>query len=120
MRFGPDNIDLIDLVGPYAGEVRPYSRTAGENAIASGWARVPTDGELGLPDAAELELQEAEELKAESSITPLPDDFPARPELIAAGLKTVEAVKAYEDLLSVKGIGSRTVDRIRGYLGGGS
>ena len=44
--------------------------------------------------------------------TPLPDDFPMRKTLVAAGLETVEAVKAVPDLVAVKGIGETNAPKV--------
>lgn len=44
--------------------------------------------------------------------TPLPDDFPMRKALVAAGLETVEAVKAAPDLVAIKGVGEANAPKI--------
>jgi len=110
--FKEQPVELVDLVGPYAGRIRPYSKTAAENAIASGFARRPDDG------GPELVAETVEELDAETDTTPLPDDFPARPALVAARLETIEAVEACDDLTAIDGIGKATVERIASYLRG--
>lgn len=48
---------------------------------------------------------------------PLPEDFPARDLLVAAGHKTIGAVEAHADtLLAIPGIGPKTHDDIRAAL----
>lgn len=87
---------LRDLVGPYKGQVRPYLRHAGENAIASGFAELPDQ----TPDP---------EVRA----TPLPVSFPGRAELVDAGFETLEAVPTHpDDLKAIPGVGKRTAEKI--------
>lgn len=46
----------------------------------------------------------------------LPDDVPARDMLIAAGVTTVDALRAVDDLTSIMGIGKVTASHIYGWL----
>jgi predicted flap endonuclease-1-like 5' DNA nuclease len=47
----------------------------------------------------------------------LPDDFPGRAQLTEAGITTISAVRAHEDLTSIEGIGTATVGKIQEALG---
>ncbi len=74
---------LRDLSGRCAGMIRPYAPTAADIAIASGFAEVPT--------------------------TELPEEFPGRKELVAAGFEAVEDVPdTLEALTALPGIGKKT------------
>lgn len=44
--------------------------------------------------------------------TPLPEDFPSRAELVAAGLTTIEEVKTAKDLAGLPGIGKANATKI--------
>lgn len=75
---------------------------------------------LPVEPAEEAEGEDPAEADEEAGDTPeLPEDFPGRDELMAAGLVTVEQVAATEDLTTVPGIGNATQGRIRDYLAGG-
>lgn len=50
---------LEDLHGPYKGKVRPYTKTAAENAIDSGWARRPVTEVPAEPSPPEREQTES-------------------------------------------------------------
>ena len=87
-----DTMELRDLVGPYSGQIRTYLRHAGENALVSGFAEVP--------------------------VSEVPDDFPAREELAAAGYETLESVpRAVDELTALPGIGKKTAGKILEALG---
>lgn len=92
MRMPEPTMELIDVHGPYAGQSRTYTKSAGENALSSGLAVLP-------------EAVEEVDGKAEVS-RPLPDDFPARDILVDAGHTTIKAVpRSADDLMAIPGIG---------------
>ena len=96
-----ENVYLEDVHGPYAGQVRPYSQVAGQNAIASGFAKYPD------PDGSE-----------EVTVTPIPEDFPGRDALEAAEVRTIEGIpRDPDDLLAFPGIGKGTAGKILKALG---
>lgn len=75
-----NTIKLRDKIGPYKGQIRTYLQSAAENAIASGFAEVPT--------------QE------------LPPELPARSELVAAGIEALEDIpRTLRDLMTIPNIG---------------
>lgn len=65
--------------------------------------------------------EEGAEVQAEAPSpegTPLPDDFPARALLVEAGYTTLERVREAtdEELLAIRGVGRRLLERIRDAL----
>ena len=80
-------VTLRDLTGPYRGTLQPYLKSAGENAIMSGYAELPADEGL-------------------------PEDFPGREALAAAGIDTVEGVAELADPTAIDGIGAATAKKI--------
>lgn len=104
----PAYIYLRDKVGPYRGEVRPYLRHAGENAIASGFAEWP---EEDAPAEAPTSTPDPE-----VDAGALPGDFPGRDALVEADLTTIAAVHDAGDLTEVEGIGPATARKVALYL----
>jgi hypothetical protein len=47
------------------------------------------------------------EVEAAAAGTPIPDDFPGRRVLQAAGIRTLEDLRALRDLESVRGVGPK-------------
>ncbi len=87
MASRDDWVDLRDLSGRYAGMIRPYDPTAAEIAIASGFAEVP--------------------------VTELPEEFPGRKDLVAAGIENVENVpETLQELTALPGVGKKTANAI--------
>lgn len=72
------------------------------NLVARGDAEWAGDGEVSSPAAG--------------GATPLPEDFPGRRELFAAGFKTIEAVRGIKDFDEIKGIGQTREEQILAYL----
>ena len=96
-----ENVYLEDVHGPYAGQVRPYSQVAAQNAIAAGSAKYPDPEE-----------------SAEVTVTPMPEEFPGRDALEAAEVRTIEGVPRHEDeLVAIPGIGKGTAAKILKALG---
>jgi len=64
-------------------------------------------GEAGLASAFEAKVKEA-------PCTPLPEDFPGRDALVAAGRGCLEDLKgaSLEELTQIKGIGKKTAEKI--------
>ena len=88
--MGPnDKVELIDIHGPFANQRRIYSRDTAEAAVANGFARWPTDD------------------------TEIPADFPARAELVAAGVESLEKIPTdIRELTDLPGIGKKTAVKI--------
>lgn len=102
MRDQKTTVDLIDIHGPFEGHMRTYSISAGEAAVANGFARYPDE-----------EVVEG----AEPSGV-LPKDFPGCTDLIAAEKGTYEDVpRVLADLTDLPGIGKKTAERILAALG---
>ena len=102
MRDQKQTIELIDIHGPFAGQSRTYSISAGEAAVNNGFARLPDE------DVVE---------DAEPS-GDLPKDFPGCAELVAVGLGTYEEVPTVlADLTDLPGIGKVTAQKILEALG---
>lgn len=117
MRLGKEIITLRTLSGTYAGQLQDYEKTAGENALAFGFAELPIQEEE--PEVqAPAPVAELGPPPGDDSFTPLPEDFPGLPLLLAAGLETIEAVTKVEDLRTVDGIGKSTERKITDYLEG--
>ncbi len=84
-----DKVELIDIHGPFANQRRTYSRSVAEAAVANGFARWPTDD------------------------TEIPEDFPARAELVAAGVESLEKIPTdIRGLTDFPGIGKPTAAKI--------
>ena len=88
--MGPnDKVELIDIHGPFANQRRTYIRHAAEAAVANGFAKWPTDD------------------------TEIPADFPARAELGAAGIESLEKIPTdIRDLTAFPGVGKKTAEKI--------
>lgn len=54
--------------------------------------------------------------EAQKASPDLPDDFPAINELRAAGLRTIDDVRNYEDLTQINGIGKATAGKINAII----
>jgi hypothetical protein len=68
-----------------------------------------------LPDEVQVSLTRRglEPPTPAATETPLPDDFPGRDALLAAGYKTVESVpRDRQTLIDLDGIGEKTADKI--------
>lgn len=100
---------------PALGDEAAAEHAEAEAAHASEPARPADVKRFGGDDADGLDAEE-EEAGDEQPVQDLPDDLPGRERLLAAGLSTVDAVRDYEDLTDVDGIGAATADRIRAYL----
>ncbi len=89
-------IMLVDIHGPFAGQERPYrNKQVAENAIATGYARLPGD------------------VPPEVAGTSLPENFPVRDELLAAGIETLEDVpRSVSELKALPGVGKVAAARI--------
>ena len=87
---GPnDTVEVIDIHGPFAGQRRTYLRHAAEAAVTNGFAKWPSDD------------------------TEIPEDFPGRAELSAAGFEVLEKIPTdVRDLTDLPGIGKKTAARI--------
>lgn len=87
-------VDLIDNMGPYRGVKRPYSKTAAENALATGWARRPNDPEPEVgPPASPPEVEQA----PEGPEVEAPSDDDARPLEVLTGGTSEEEPPAEAD-----------------------
>ena len=78
--------------------------------VAAGYARWPEDAVVEGTGSGDTDG------KAEG--TPLPDEFPGREHLVAAGYGTVEAVRGIADLDALPGIGQATEAKILEVLEG--
>lgn len=78
------------------------------------------DGRIVLPGAPTTrEPEEVAEVEVEAAKDPpLPDDLPAREELLATGITTLDEVASHPDLTQVDGIGRATAAKIADYLAG--
>lgn len=64
-----------------------------------------------------IEAAQVIEAEQKPAVTVLPDDFPGRAHLLAAGLNTVEAVQGRKDSLeAIPGIGPVTAEAIHAAL----
>jgi len=73
--------------------------------------------EYNLPDWFAGRLVRGEmAVEVEGRGSPLPDDFPGRSSLLAAGITTIESVGKVMDFDELKGIGQATERRIVAYL----
>ncbi len=93
---GPnDQVEVIPIHGPFAGQSVTYLRHAADAAVTNGFANWPDE------DAAE------------DDGTKIPAKFPARDKLVAAGFSTLEEVPTDKaDLQAVSGIGKKTAEDI--------
>jgi hypothetical protein len=74
--------------------------------------------EHGVPDwfgERAIRMEKAERMESLPS-DELPADIPGRKELVAAGLTTLDAVRAVNDFDEIKGIGQATEAKILAYL----
>lgn len=78
-----------------------------ESLVERGAARWPDESD---PERFEEEEEEDEE-------TELPEDIPARLELLAAGFESLEAVGAISDFSAIQGIGASKAAALEQYLG---
>lgn len=120
-------IELRDVSGPYVGQVRTYTKTAGEIAMASGLAELPdppNERQLS-PTLDRAGRGEVETVVPSAETTPepetslsLPDDFPAASALAEAGIRTVADVpRTVDALTAIRGIGPATAGAILAELG---
>lgn len=87
-------VELIDLQGPYAGQLRKYASYAVEHAVSHGFARYP-DKDVDVVAGA------------------LPEDFPARDALEALGIVRLEDVpRSVEELKKLPKIGKGRAEKI--------
>lgn len=95
---------LVDIHGAFAGQERDYAVTAGEVALATGFARRPGDPD---PNVARVEERAA-----------LPEDFPGREALVAVGIEALDAVpRTRRGLTALPGVGRVIAMRILEALG---
>lgn len=94
---------LVDIHGAYAGQEREYSKTAGEIALANGFARLPDETDVVEPEG-----------------TPIGADFPGHVPLRDAAYETIESLpKTRAQLERIPGIGPATAGAILDAIGVG-
>lgn len=77
------------------------------------------DGRVVLPGMKAVPVPENKMVGlVEDKATGLPDDFPGRDSLLAAGIDSIESATGVDDLEAIPGIGKATAKKIRAYLEG--
>ena len=107
--YGPEKTVKIDLGWTYGVGGKYYGPGKGIEvplSVARSLGKVPAP-ETTAAQAAPAPVGDG-----------LPDDFPGRAQLVAAGLDTMSAVRAHEDLTQVEGIGPATAGKIQEALEG--
>lgn len=106
-----------------ATKVLPKEVPARDKLIAAGFETIDDLKSAAKKEFPPLTQDEVKALTAylypKDSTEPesdLPEDFPGRDDLITAGITTIMAVKAENDITKVKGIGDATAEDIANYL----
>lgn len=96
--------------GYFAGDMGSVTPEAAEKLLKGGYI-------LPLPGEEQIVYKDIEPVKPSAPVNPLPDDFPARDKLFAAGFVKIEDIKAAGDgILDVPGISNNVLKKVNKYL----